>query len=357
MFGRLRSLFGRNEERSSTGYTAELIAARESFITGRRGAAELTATAQGCISLWETGLSMARVDGAPLLTTRTLALIARSLALRGEAVMMIRDRLLPAHDWTIQTRDGIATAYRLSISDAGGASNVTALAGEVLHIVIASDVATPWAGTAPLRRAPITAGMLHAVETALSEVFENAPLGSQVIPMPELSEVQEQKIERGLRGQRGRVLIRPSVQVTAVAGPAPATDWRPHSVSPNLEHAMTTETLAAARAEICNVFGVLPGLLNPSTTGPLVREAQRHLATWTLQPIAMQIAEEASEKFGASVEIDVLEPAQAYDSGGRARAFAGIMQALATAKAGGVTPEEISAAAKFAGTPETGAQA
>jgi hypothetical protein len=99
---------------------------------------------------------------------------------------------------------------------------------------------------------------------------------------------------------------------------------------------VTAETLAAAREAVSTVFGVLPGLNNPATTGPMVREAQRHLCQWTLQPIAALIAEEASAKLGGPVTIDTLRPLQAYDSGGRARAMLSIVQALAAAKAGEV---------------------
>ena len=86
--------------------------------------------------------------------------------------------------------------------------------------------------------------------------------------------------------------------------------------------AAVVETLDAARGAICNVFGVLPALLNPATTGPLVREAQRHLATWTLQPIAELVADEATAKLGMPVAIDVHRPLQSFDAGGSARAVA-----------------------------------
>ena len=42
------------ETRSSGGgYTAQVMQARESYISGRSGVAELTATVQSCVSLWE----------------------------------------------------------------------------------------------------------------------------------------------------------------------------------------------------------------------------------------------------------------------------------------------------------------
>lgn len=82
---------------------------------------------------------------------------------------------------------------------------------------------------------------------------------------------------------------------------------------------MTAETLAASRDAICGAFGVLPALFNNQAQGPLVREAQRHLCQWTLQPIAALVAEEATDKLGSAVTIDTLRPLQAYDSGGVGR--------------------------------------
>lgn len=174
------------ETRSSgTGYTADIMAARESYIAGRTGLGDLTATVQTCVSLWEGGFALADVTGTDLLDRRSMALLGRALALRGEAVFLIReDRLIPAADWDLSTRDGIPRAYRLSISEAGGGRSETALAAEVLHVRLAADPVAPWTGQAPLRRARLTAGLLHTLETALGEIYENSPIGSQVLPFP-----------------------------------------------------------------------------------------------------------------------------------------------------------------------------
>lgn len=215
---------------------------------------------------------------------------------------------------------------------------MTALAAEVLHVRIGVDVVAPWTGTAPLRRASLTAGMLHAVETALSEAFEDMPLGSLIVPFPETPDVDLEKIGAGFKGKRGRILLRESVAVEAAGGPMPRHDWKPSDMSPDLQRAMTKETLDSARQSISMAFGVLPLLANASTTGPAIREAQRHLAQWTLQPIAVAIAAEATEKLATPIAIDTLRPTQAYDAGGRARALTAIVQALATAKEAGVDP-------------------
>lgn len=326
---------------TGSGFTAEIMAAREAYISGRRGIGELTATVQSCVTLWEGALSLSDVKGTDLLDRRTLALCARSLALRGEALFLIRDHgLIPCSDWDLRTRDGVPTAYRVQVSEVGGGRSETVLAPEVLHFRIGSDVGAPYYGTAPLRRAQLTAGLLQAVETALAEVYEYAPLATQVLPFPEAPETDLETLARGFRGNRGKVLLRESVNVTAAGGPAPMTDWKPHDLSPDLSKAMTRETLQAARDGINMAYGVLPGMTSAAATGPMVREAQRHLAQWVLQPIAAMIAEEATAKLGVLVELDVMRPMQAFDAGGRARALTAIVGALAAAKEAGVDPSE-----------------
>lgn len=330
------------ETRSSgTGYTTQVMQARADYIAGVDGVAELTGTVQGCVSLWEGGLSLSDVDGTDMLTPAMLALAGRALALRGEAVFLIReDGLLPCSDWDLTTRNSIPTAYRVGIPDTGGGKTETVLAGEVLHLRIGADMAMPYVGQSPLRRARLTAGLLQTLEAALSEVYANAPLGSSVIPFPEAPDQDMSDLARGFRGFRGKVLVRESVNVTAAGGPAPQTDLKPSDVSPDLSKAMTKETLASARSSIEMVYGALPGLSNISTTGPMVREAQRHLAQWGLMPIAAMIGQEASEKLGSPVKLDVMRPLQAFDAGGRARALGAIVQTLAMAKEAGVDPSQ-----------------
>jgi hypothetical protein len=72
-----------------------------------------------------------------------------------------------------------------------------------------------------------------------------------------------------------------------------------------------------------------------------VREAQRHLAQWTLSPIAALVAEEASNKLGGEVAIDTVTPLGAVDHGGRARAFGAIVAALAQAKDAGLSTTDV----------------
>lgn len=331
------------ETRSSgAGYTALIAGARESYISGLSGLADLTAAAQTCVSLWENALAGADVFGTDMLTRRDMALVGRSLALRGEAVFVIRnDMIVPAADWDLNTVNGVPRAYRLSISEAGGGRSETALAGEVLHFRLAADPVAPWTGQAPLRRSALSASLLQEVEEALRDTFRNAPIGSQVLPLPDSSADDMANMRAAFRGRRGSTLIVEGVAQATAAGMNPQLGQRRDDLTPDLNRARAVETLEAARGAISNAFGVLPALHNPAATGPVIREAQRHLAQWTLEPIAKLLAEEASAKLGGTVLIDVVRPLQAYDAGGKARAFSAMVKALAEAKEAGIDPGPI----------------
>jgi hypothetical protein len=348
---RLPAIFRRKAvETRASGFTAQVMAAREQWISGRSGLAELTATVQGCVSLWEGAFASADVEGAPLLTRPTMALMGRALAMRGEFVALIDpDRLIPAHDWDLSTRDGIPRAYRVQIAEAGGGRATTALAAEVLHVRLGSDPYAPWSGVSPLRRARLSAEMLHAIETALAEVWSVAPVGSQVVPMPEMPGTDMGALAREFRGQRGRVLIRESVNVAAAGGPVPGHDWKPQQTTPDMQGMAPAQSLEAARGAVLMAFGVLPALFDRTAQGPLVREAQRHLALWTLAPIARLVEAEAGAKFGLPVRIDPIRPLQAWDLGGKARALGAIVDALASAKERGLSPGELAAAMRISG--------
>jgi hypothetical protein len=332
---------------SGTGYTAQIIAARTAYISGAAGVGELTAAVQSSVSLWEGGMALADVKGTTMLTRRMMAITARALALRGEAVFLIRDRLIPASDWDVSTRNGEPRAYRLQISEAGGGRSETVLAGEVLHFRIGCDPITPWAGSAPLHRSQLSGELLAELETALRDVFRDAPLGSQIVPVPEGSSEDMAALRLGFKGRRGASLIVEGVAQATAAGMHPQLGKGPDQLSPDLSRSLAGELLRDAKGAVYSAFGVLPGLQNPATTGPMVREAQRHLAQLVLQPIAGLVAEEASAKLEGPVSIDCVRPMQAFDAGGKARALASLVQALAQAKESGIEGATLQDALSF----------
>lgn len=348
----LRDIFRRKAAPIETrgvapGYTAALMAARESWISGAADMGELTAAVQTSVGLWESCLSLADVTGTDMLSRRDMALAGRALALRGEAVFLIRDRLVPAIDWDVSTRNGTPRAYRLMVPEAGGGRAETVLAPEVLHFRIGSDTAAPWTGTGPLRRAPLSAQLLHELETALRDVFRDAPLGSQIVPVPEGSADDMASMRSSFRGRRGATLVIEGVAQSVGAGMHPQLGKSPDQLSPDLAQTLADKLLTDARDAVFGAFGILPGLMNRSTTGPMVREAQRHAAQIVLQPICNLMAEECTDKLGATVAIDVVRPMQAFDHGGKARALSAMVKAMAEAKAAGLDDATVQDALKF----------
>lgn len=178
----------------------------------------------------------------------------------------------------------------------------------------------------------------------MRDVYRDAPLGSQIVPVPEGSADDMAELRSAFKGRRGTALVIEGVAQATAAGMNPNIGQKPDQLSPDLSRSMTAESLAAARDAILMAFGVLPGLMNRAVTGPAVREAQRHLAQWTLQPLAVLLAEEASTKLGAEISVDLMRPVQAFDVGGRARALSAIVKSLAEAKTAGLTADELNLA-------------
>lgn len=324
------------ETRSAGNYTQQVMAARHEYLAGVSNLGELTATVQSCASMWEGALAGADVSGTPYLDRRKMALAGRCLALSGNAVFLVRDTLIPVYEWDVTTRNGEPVAYRVGINEAGAARSETVLAGEVLHVRLATDATTPWIGKAPLQRAPLSAQLLHEIETGLRDVFRDAPLGSQVLPLPDSSAEDMEAMRGAFKGRRGSTLVIEGVAQATAAGMNPQLGQRAQDLSPDLSKTMAHQSLAAAKGAISQAFGVLPAIHNEAATGPVIREAQRHLVQWTLEPIAKLIAEEATAKLGAAVSIDVARPLQAFDTGGRARAMMAIINAMTAAKESGI---------------------
>jgi hypothetical protein len=173
----------------------------------------------------------------------------------------------------------------------------------------------------------LSANLLHELESALRDTWKDAPIGSQVLPLPDSSPEDMQAMRLAIRGRHGSTLIVEGASQAAAAGQYVQQGQRREDLTPDLAKAQAAAHLEAAKGSVAMAFGVLPALLNPSTTGPVVREAQRHLCQWRLEPLAKLVAEEASEKLGGNVSIDVVRPLQAFDVGGKARAVLALVNA------------------------------
>lgn len=107
----------------------------------------------------------------------------------------------------MSTRYGQPRAYRVGLPEIGGGRNETVLAGEVLHFRIGCDATTPRAGSAPLARARLSADLLDKITTVMRDVFRDAPIGSQIIPVPEGSPDDMEALRAGFKGRRGASLV------------------------------------------------------------------------------------------------------------------------------------------------------
>jgi hypothetical protein len=276
---------GTETRASGTGYTAAIMAARQSYISGSSDLAELTSAAQTCVSLWEGVLSGADITGTDLLDRHIMALVARSLALRGEFVGIIGDGITPASDWDLSTRNGRPVAYRVSIPEAGGGRTETRLAAEIMHIRIGSDAVAPWTGTAPLRRAALSANLLHEIEGALRDTFRDAPIGSQVLPLPDSSAEDMAAMRSAIRGRQGQTLIVEGVAQATAAGMNPQIGQRRDDLTPDLHRAEAGALWSRSRGAVAECFGIPAAFFNAASTGPVFREIERHLSPTPCYPL------------------------------------------------------------------------
>lgn len=316
------------ETRAASGYTAEVIAARQQFFSGSRGVAEATAVVESAAGLWERAFTASDVSEAhrATLSPMLLALIGRSLAVRGQFVGLVDSsgpviEIVPAIDWDLKTRQGRPVGYRLQIPEVGGGFQVNALAAEVVDIRINADPATPWHGQSPLRKARLSADLLAEIETGLCEVFAGG-WGNLILPTPQLSDVQRDSLEAKLKGKHGGLTVVESQRVLSGQAPTPGlADWGVSGeLTPDLRLMDIPKHWQAVKDGILGAYGIPPILFTSDTQSAAMREAQRHAVLWTLQPIAKLANAELSLKLGGEVKLDLTTPLQASDAAGRARA-------------------------------------
>ncbi|GAB5449901.1 MAG: phage portal protein [Halioglobus sp.] len=329
------------ETRSSGNFTQMVMDWRAANLAGSDGVAQLSAAVQSSVSHWENAMAVCDVTGTDLLDPMTLAIIGRDLGLKGESVWYVGpDKLLAVSDYEVSTSvGGQPRGYRISLPSVGGGTTQVALSAEILHFRIGCSAAEPWQGTSPLRRSSLSADLLAAVESSLSEVYQNAALGSSIVPFPESSETDREKIASAYRGLRGKLVLTESMAVHAAGGPQPQTDWRANSLTPDIQSALPIESLESARDQIFLAYGIPPALIERNSTGQMLREIGRHLATWTLTPICKMVAHEASQKLATEITLDCQTPLQSFDAGGRSRAAKAVVELLALAKQEGVDAE------------------
>ena len=142
-----------------------------------------------------------------------------------------------------------------------------------------------------------------------------APWGSQILPAPELSEVQRDKIEERIKNRRGGLALVEAVK------PPPSGDWDAKNVTPDIRPMDLDKHWMSVRDTIMGAYGIPPILFSAGAQSAALREAQRHAVLWTLAPIAKVASAEIGRKLDdRDFSLDLVTPLQAADSAGRARA-------------------------------------
>lgn len=320
--------------------TALAIAAHRQRVTGAADAA--TGAVAACIALWLNAFGSAIVTGARLERAH-LRWLASELAAHGRAsLLIVADGYSPARviDATLDPATGAALTY--TVQRPGAVATQVRQAREVVHVVLRPSIDLPWSGPSPLKAAGLSSAILSAAETALSDVMRSGAIGMNLVTSVDSDDSRKEGIAAQLQSQvsRGGFAVVPSAAGDTTAGRLPSqSDWSVKNLTPDIAQAEIVAARAAAQEAVCSAFGVPPCLIVASTTGPAIREAQRHLAAWTLQPIADLIADALTRaELGREVTIDLMRPLQAYDTERRARGAKILIEALAAAKEAGIDP-------------------
>ena len=292
-------------------YTDQVVAASVARASGAKPSAAVAAI-EAAAGLWERAFASARSE---TLTAGQLALIGRSLLLRGEAVWHVSRgrRLAPASSFAIQ--GGLfpeSWTYRLNLAGPATTRTVSATAGTVFHARLGLSPTRPWAGCSPLTACKQTVDALAYVERSLAEEH-SGPVGSiMAVADPE----ESTQVASAIGAAAGDVLLGESAS-TGLAGDPSRNDWNPHRFGPAPSQGTTVSRDSLERA-IWAACGVPVELLRPSS-GVDAREAWRRFLFSTVAPIGEIISAEL-KRLGLASELDWTE-LRASDLQSRARSY------------------------------------
>ena len=211
----------------------------------------------------------------------------------------------------------------------------TVRASEVLHFKWACEPAMPWKGIGPLQAGSDTSKMLGRIESSAGDE-SNIPSGF-ILPVHATPQ-QGSEIERTIEKSRAKL----KVIANNIAGWASAGGTsRPGGGSGNpvwIGPTFTPGMIDLRKDTALSVFAAcgIPSELASQGEGMSACEAWRRFLHGTLQPIADQIAVEASMKLGTEISIS-FDKLLASDLSGRARAFQSMVGGgMTTDKAAGL---------------------
>ena len=197
------------ETRAADGYTSRIIEASYDRATLPGDFPRATAALETAAGLWARAFASATVEDAPpavaaALTPDVLALIARNLVRRGEAIHAIEVmggeiRLVPVGDFDVQSGgwDESTWSYRITKSGPSRQTTTSVPSMGVIHCRYAVSASAPWRGVDPLAVGQLIRRPCWRLSRAnLRDEHRLGP--NQIIPMPVSATAETPRERRNL---------------------------------------------------------------------------------------------------------------------------------------------------------------
>ena len=279
-----------------------------------------------CVSLYERSFAAAVVkpstSPAEALSASELALVGRSLALKGNSVWLLEVRggalqILPVAAWDVRgtAPDPMRWTYGLDLYGPSGGFRVVRPAESVLHFRMGANALTPWNGQAPMAEGRHTSALASTLEERLAQEA-SGPVGSLIWAHDERSKDQQRTQLEPLNTLRGRMVSRKAGMVADKRDAQ--SGYRPFRVGADIP-AGNIELRRDVQASILAAFGVPQAMLGISG-GSDAREGYRRFLHATMQPLGSIVALELQRKIDPAATVD-FSALMAGDISGRARAF------------------------------------
>ena len=310
-------------------YTDRVVAALVASATGGRSDPGALAVVEFASSLLARTLSRATVEAAPdvarAVTGHLLAMVARELVRRGEALFAIDVSpfdgsvdLAPAASWDVRgSHRPESWRYRCDLFSPGGSVTRLLPAAGVAHFRWNTPAARPWTGQSAIALASATSATAGETERSLANeakvtIARVAASGSATAG--QAKEYGERLAEGGIVPAVG------GVAPMSTGGMAPTSAWRPERMGPEPAGELVELRRDVAR-EVLEAIGIPSTLFNPTASEGSQRAAFRRFLTATAAPACELVADELTRKLETPVRLDLgaLATPDALASEARAR--------------------------------------
>ena len=244
-------------------------------------------------------------------------------------------RLIEASFWDVQGAARRPWHYRLTLTGPSTTQTVWVPDEAVLHCLYSSSELVPWRGVSPMAWSPTTARLVERLERSVADEV-STPVG-QLLTLPEGhgEEVPEGETDpiadlrsdlAKLRG--GLAMLETTAGGWGDKGGAPAVDWKPRRIGPDVP-ASSVELRAAAAMSVFQACGV-PVALLIDADGTAQRESFRRWLHTGVAPLARLVEGELRDKLDEPDLALNFEDLRAADVASKARAWRSLVGKAAT---------------------------